>query len=53
MIIFSRLLKERIIILSDEVKFRPASLKQPSCCFSRLRIPTRIFSYILTAMEAK
>lgn len=50
--IFSRLLDDRIIFLSEEVNDTTASLVVASFCIWRHRIPTRIFSSISTVPAA-
>ena len=50
--IFSRLLNDRIIFLSEEVNDTTASLVVPSFFTWRHRTRTRIFSFISTAPAA-
>ena len=49
--IYSRLLKERIVILSEEVNSVTASLITAQLLFLVQRIPTRTFSSTSTAPE--
>ena len=47
--IYSRLLKERIIFLADEVNDQTASLVVAQLLFWNQKIQTKIYSYISTA----
>ena len=50
--IFSRLLNDRIIFLSEEVNDTTASLVVAQLLYLSLRIPTRIFSFTSTVRAA-
>ena len=49
--IYSRLLKDRIIFLGEEVNDVSASIIVASFCFWKQRIRARIFSFISTVRE--